>query len=33
VYNDKRDPVAPVPVPLDFTLDVAEMQQPLHRAA
>lgn len=33
VYNDKRDPVVPVQVPLDFTLDVAEMHQPLKRAA
>ena len=26
VYNDKRNPVNPIQVPLDFTLDVAELQ-------
>jgi len=33
VYNDKRDPVVPVQVPLDFSPDVAELQQPLRRVA
>ena len=33
VYNDKRDLAEPIQVPLDFTLDVAELQQPLRRAA
>lgn len=33
VYNDKREPDQPVQIPLDFTLDVAEMQQPLRSAA
>jgi hypothetical protein len=33
VYNDKRQPEEPVQIPLDFTLDVAEMQQPLRRVA
>ncbi len=33
VYNDKRDLAEPIQIPLDFTLDVAELQQPLRRAA
>ena len=33
VYNDKREPDQPIQIPLDFTLDVAEMQQPLVRVA
>lgn len=33
VYNEKRDPVDPVQMPLDFTLDVVELQQPLRRIA
>lgn len=33
VYNEKRNPVEPIQLPLDFTLDVAELQQPLRRAA
>lgn len=33
VYNDKREPTEPIQIPLDFTLDVAELQQPLKRAA
>lgn len=33
VYNDKRVPVDPIQVPLDFTLDVAELQQPLRKAS
>ena len=27
VYNDKRNPAEPIQIPLDFTLDVAELQQ------
>jgi len=27
VYNEKRTPVVPIQVPLDFTLDVMELQQ------
>lgn len=33
VYNDKRTPTQPIQIPLDFTLDVEELQQPLSRAA
>lgn len=33
VYNDKRTPAQPIQIPLDFTLDVEELQQPLGRAA
>ncbi len=33
VYNDKREPDEPIQVPLDFTLDVAELQQPLRKVA
>jgi len=33
VYNEKRTPVEPIQVPLDFTLDVIEMQQVSRRAA
>jgi hypothetical protein len=33
VYNEKRHPVEPIQVPLDFTLDVAELQQPLRKIA
>lgn len=33
VYNDRRQPTEPVQVPLDFTLDVEELQQPLKKAA
>lgn len=33
VYNDKRNPATPIQMPLDFTLDVEELQQPLSRAA
>ena len=33
VYNDKRDPAQPIQVPLDFSLDVAELQQPLRKVA
>lgn len=32
VYNDKRVPTTPIQVPLDFTLDVMELQQPLKSA-
>jgi hypothetical protein len=32
VYNDKRVPITPIQVPLDFTLDVMELQQPLKSA-
>jgi len=28
VYNDKREPAEPIQIPLDFTLDVMELQQP-----
>ena len=27
VYNDKRRPGTPIQIPLDFTLDVEELQQ------
>ena len=33
VYNDKRDPAVPIQIPLDFTHDVAELQQPLRKSA
>ncbi len=33
VYNDKRLPVEPIQIPLDFTLDVIELQQPMSQAA
>ena len=33
VYNDKLEHTEPIQIPLDFTLDVAELQQPLKRAA
>ena len=33
VYNEKRTPVDPIPVPLDFTLDIIAMQQVRRRAA
>ena len=33
VYNEKRTPVEPIQMPLDFTLDVIEMQQVSRRAA
>lgn len=33
VYNDKRTPAQPIQMPLDFTLDVEELQQPFGRAA
>ncbi|MBN8893319.1 MAG: hypothetical protein J0I71_00595 [Rhodanobacter sp.] len=33
VYNDKRNPVESIQIPLDFTLDVAELQQPLRKVA
>lgn len=33
VYNDKRNLAEPIQVPLDFTLDVAELQQPLRKVA
>ena len=33
VYNDKREPDEPIQVPLDFTLDVAELQQSLRKVA
>lgn len=33
VYNDKRTPSVPVQIPLDFTLDVAELQQLPRKAA
>jgi hypothetical protein len=33
VYNDKRIPAVPLQIPLDFTLDVAELQLPLRRVA
>lgn len=33
VYNDKRNPTEPIQIPLDFTLDVAELQQPLRKVA
>ncbi|MBS1997077.1 MAG: hypothetical protein JSS86_12225 [Cyanobacteria bacterium SZAS LIN-2] len=33
VYNDKRNPAAPIQIPLDFTLDVMELQQVPRKAA
>lgn len=33
VYNDKRTPAEPIQVPLDFTLDVMELQQVLRKVA
>ena len=33
VYNEKRTPVVPIQVPLDFTLDVMELQQIGRKAA
>ena len=33
VYNDKREPDEQIQVPLDFTLDVAELQQSLRKVA
>lgn len=33
VYNEKRIPIKPIQVPLDFTLDVAELQQVGRKAA
>ncbi len=33
VYNEKRHFVEPIQVPLDFTFDVAELQQPLRKIA
>ena len=33
VYNDKRSPSEPIQIPLDFTLDVEELQQRPRRAA
>src|SRR3546814_16145518 len=33
VYNDKLLPAEPIQIPLDFTLDVMELQQPLRRVA
>lgn len=33
VYNEKRTPVEPIQVPLDFTLDVMELQQIGRKAA
>ncbi|QJP56008.1 hypothetical protein HKJ32_06030 [Xylella fastidiosa subsp. multiplex] len=33
VYNHKRDPDQPIQIPLDFTLDVAELQQLPHKVA
>lgn len=33
VYNEKRTPVEPIQVPLDFTLDVMELQQVSRKAA
>lgn len=33
VYNEKRKPATPVQMPLNFTLDIEELQQPLRRAA
>lgn len=33
VYNDKREPTEPIQIPLDFTLDVMELQQPYRKAA
>jgi hypothetical protein len=33
VYNEKRSPAEPIQIPLDFTLDVMELQQPLRQVA
>ncbi len=33
VYNEKRAPAIPIQMPLDFTMDVIELQQPLRPAA
>ncbi len=33
VYNDKRQPSQPILMPLDFTLDVIELQQRVQKAA
>ncbi|NJC02620.1 hypothetical protein GGR63_002567 [Xanthomonas sp. 3272] len=33
VYNDKRTPAEPIQIPLDFTLDIEELQQPNQKAA
>jgi len=33
VYNEKRCSAEPIQMPLDFTLDVMELQQPLQRVA
>lgn len=33
VYNDKRCPAEPIQIPLDFTLDIAELQQVPRKAA
>lgn len=33
VYNDKRTPAEPIQIPLDFTLDVDELQHLTRRAA
>lgn len=33
VYNDRRNPAEPIQIALDFTLDVAELQQVLRKAA
>lgn len=33
VYNDKRHPSEPIQMPVDFTLDVMELQQPLRHVA
>jgi len=33
VYNEKRAPVQPIQIPLDFTLDVVELQQRVPQAA
>ena len=33
VYNDKRRPGTPIQIPLDFTLDVEELQQRYPKAA
>ena len=33
VYNDKRTPSLPIQIPLDFTLDVEELQQHFDSAA
>ncbi len=33
VYNEKRSPVEPIQIPLDFTLDVMELQQVVRKVA